>query len=332
LSTGRSWPDGPSAPQGKTLVLSAEDGISDTIKPRVERLGGDPTQIVVLRGVLEEHGPRSVNLARDLGHLSNAIRRVEPLMVVIDPITAYLGKTDSYKDAEVRGLLAPMLTLLESNNVALLAVGHLAKSDQRAALHRPGGSIAFVAAARIVLCLAPDPDDADRRVLARLKGNLGPPPPSLAFRLPDGRIEWEPSPVTLDAETILRPAERDREDQTDARDVIKQLLADEDAWPMYAEQVLAVGEAHGISERTMRRTARKMGIQPKRIGFGEQGRWVWHRQSIADTRIGEGSTSVSLTAMAPMENQAHIGVNNNIEDTTTCTTGAGRDGDDDYRV
>jgi AAA domain/DnaB-like helicase N terminal domain len=143
LSVGSPWPDGGSAPIGKTLMLSAEDGIADTIRQRAVRLGADASQIVVLRAIRDAKGERPLNLARDLERLKEAIVRVRPTLVTIDPITAYLGKTDSYKDSEVRGLLAPLIQLIADEGVALLAVGHLAKADQRAALHRPGGSVAF---------------------------------------------------------------------------------------------------------------------------------------------------------------------------------------------
>jgi hypothetical protein len=114
LSRGTPWPDGTPAPRGSTLLLSAEDGLADTIRPRFDRHGGDSSQIVVLRAVRDERGARPLNLARDLDQLAEAIRRVAPQLVIIDPITAYLGKTDSYKDAEVRGLLAPLIALIEA--------------------------------------------------------------------------------------------------------------------------------------------------------------------------------------------------------------------------
>ena len=332
LSRGMPWPDGGAAPRGRTLILSAEDGIADTMRPRVDRLGADPSQIFILRAVRDGRDARPLNLARDLSQLAEAIRCVEPLLVIIDPITAYLGKTDSYKDAEVRGLLTPVLAVLEEKNVALIAVGHLAKGEQRAALHRPSGSIAFVAAARIVLCLAADPDDGERRVLAGLKSNLGPLPPSLAFRLPDGELTWERGPVALDAEELLRPAvPGDREQRITAQAFMQELLADDARWPLDAKDAIAEAEARGISERTLRRVATKEGVQIQRYGFGKGGRSVWSRPSIPDTRPSLPPTSGSLAGMAGMEEQAHILDNNNIGATHTCTTGVDRD-DDDYRV
>lgn len=101
---GARWPDGPPAPHGCTLLLTAEDGLADTVRPRVDRYGGDPSQIIVLEAVQDTSGRRPLNLARDLAILIDAIREVRPALVVIDPFTAYLGSTDAHRDSEVRGL------------------------------------------------------------------------------------------------------------------------------------------------------------------------------------------------------------------------------------
>jgi hypothetical protein len=323
LSCGSEWPDGGAAPQGKTLILSAEDGIADTLRPRLDKLGGDPTRVVVLRAVRDEAGSRPLNLARDLDRLAMAVQRVQPALVVIDPLSAYVGTIDAHRDSEIRGLLAPLAALVDREQAALLAVSHLSKDAQRAALHRPGGSIAFVAAARIVLCLAADPDDPDRRVLASLKNNLAPRPPSLAFRLQHGRLEWERGAADLDADALLRqttPA--DREEQTDAERVIRELLEDTGSWPLEAKVALAAGQAQGLHERTMRRTARRLGIRIARVGFGASGRWLWHRPSIPDTVRDSTPEHRELSPMSAMQNHSRKGDNNNIEDTKSAFTRA----------
>ena len=225
-----------------------------------------------------------------------------------------------------------MLALLEQKNVALIAVGHLSKGEQRAALHRPGGSIAFVAAARIGLCLAADPDDAERRVLAGLKSNLGPLPPSLAFRLPDGELVWERGVVALDAEALLRaPLAGERDDRINARSFMQELLEDDERWPLNAKEAFAEAEARGIPERTLRRVANDLGVQMQRFGFGKGGRSVWSRPSIPVTPTSPAPTSASVAAMADMENPAHIPDTNTIAATHTCT-GQDEDGDDDFRA
>jgi putative DNA primase/helicase len=285
---GSTWPDGTSVPRGVTLLLSAEDGLADTIRPRVDLYGGDPEQIIVLEAVRDVGGQRPLDLARDLTILTKAIRDIRPVLVIVDPLTAYLGKTDSHRDSEVRGLLAPLIATLDEHQTALLAIAHLNKDATRAVLHRPGGSVAFVAAARLAFAVAADPQDESRRILAPLKTNICAPPAPLAFRFEDGRIAWEASPAAgMDAERLLRPAPQgDREDVSDAEQVIHELLADQSAWPIDARQALDAGLAHGISERTMRRTATRQGIRMSRVGFGKSGHWLWNHPATGDKNRG----------------------------------------------
>lgn len=310
ITSGGAWPDGGRVVPGDVLFMCAEDGLADTVRPRIDALGGNPERVFVLEGVKDSDGRRLLNLARDLSALERAIGEVAPRLVVIDPITAYLGRTDSYKDAEVRALLAPILAMLEKHRCALLTVAHLSKDQQRAALDRPGGSIAFVAAARLAFALASDQNDDTRRIPAPLKANICAKAPSLAFRLPDGRLEWERGHVSIDAETLLRPAPTTdtREDQTSADDLLRELLDDESLWPLEARQAREAAQAHGISERTLQRTARRLGIRIARLGFGRGGRWVWHRptEPIPDRQTKGAPIKGDVSSMAPMQKDTTI--------------------------
>ena len=262
---------------GRVLLLCAEDGLADTIRPRIDAAAGDPAKVIALEAIAAADGTRSaISLARDVEHVARAIKEEDPTLVVVDPITAFLPKVDTHRDADVRSVLAPLINLAQAEHVALVAVGHLSKDAQRAAIHRPGGSIAFVASARTVLAVAADPNDADRRILAPIKSNLTRPAPPLAYTISDDGLAWEDGPVSdIDCETIFRSvAPGDREDRTDAEAVIADLLADSPAWPMDARDALASGAAHGVGERTMQRTAKRLGITISRIGFGRGGRWI----------------------------------------------------------
>ena len=122
----------------------------------------------------------------------------------MDPVSAYLGtRINSYKDTEVRAVLAPVAALAEEIGAAVVGVMHLNKDQQKAAIYRTGGSIGFVGAARSVLAVAKDPDDADHRLLTPVKCNLAASPPTLGFRLPDGVVTWDPDPVDADVESLL---------------------------------------------------------------------------------------------------------------------------------
>ncbi len=136
---------------------------------------------------------------------------------MIDPLSAYVGDTDSHRDAAVRGLLAPLAQLADRYRVTILGVIHLSKNSQRSAIHRAIGSIAFVGAARVVLAVAADPENEQRRLLAPVKNNLSSPAPVLAFSIPDGRLVYEPQPVVgMDINDVLRGPTFDRQERRDA--------------------------------------------------------------------------------------------------------------------
>ena len=263
VSTGRPWPDGGAAPPvGNVLLLSAEDGLADTIRPRCDALGADVTRVHHLAVLKAGEAERAVQLA-DTTALEQAIAETHARVLIIDPVSAYLGSTDSHRDAEVRGLMAPLALLAERTGVAILGVMHLAKSGQRPAIYRAVGSIAFAAAARIVLAVAADPQRADRRLVAPIKSNLSAPPAVLAYTLADGRLTWEADPVSdVDVDALLNGpgTPREKEEQTDAEQVIADLLEDTDL-PLDARTALAAGAARGIHERTLQRTARRRGIR-----------------------------------------------------------------------
>jgi RecA-family ATPase len=329
VSRGGTFPDGSRAPKGRVLILAAEDGLSDTIRPRIDALGGDPAQLAVLEAIREKDGTRApVSLVDHMPLLAKAIEQVQPILVIIDPITGFLGRTDSHRDVEVRGTLAPLLGLIEQKHCGLLAIGHLSKDSQRAALHRPGGSIAFVAAARVVLALAPDPHDAERRLLVPLKSNICRPSPTLAYRITDEQLVWEKQAVAdVNVEALFRPATfGEREERTDAERVIQELMDEADAWPLDAKRAIEAGQAHGIPERTIRNTAKRMGIQIKRLGFGDAGKWIWHRP-ISATEVTKTPKTPNLAAIAAMPECEEKAANNNIEASKSAFAREREDGD-----
>jgi putative DNA primase/helicase len=132
LSAGSPWPDGAPAvsPPAGALLLSAEDGLADTIRPRLDGLGGHSSRIhhvAILRAGDQE---RSIQLS-DIGALEDAIAQTSARLVAIDPIAAYLGGTDSHRDADVRGLVSPLAALAERTGAAILGIMHLSKGTQR---------------------------------------------------------------------------------------------------------------------------------------------------------------------------------------------------------
>ena len=277
ISTGSPWPDRAPAPTGSTILLSAEDGIADTIRRRVDILGGDPSKIQVLTAIRDRDIERPFSLVVDIPQLERALANVGDVrLVVVDPISAYLGSKDSHKDSEIRGVLSPLATLAEKYGVAVIGILHLTKNGQQKALLRALGSVAFVAAARTVFAVGQDPDDPGKRVLVGVKNNLAAEPDALAFRIiEDGSLVWEGAVDGADAETILSSGgtKGERTERNEAKDFLTDLLRD---GPIQAKEAQKAARSNGISESTLKRAKSDLNIGSERVdGIGADGRWAW---------------------------------------------------------
>lgn len=287
VSRGAGWPDAPgvATTPGGVVLLSAEDDVADTIRPRLEAAGANLHRISVLDAIMVvgDHASQSArvfDLSRDLPALEQAIQGVpECQLVVIDPITAYLGSVDSHKNADIRGLLAPLSQLAAKHGVAVVAVTHLNKNGGGAAIYRTMGSLAFTAAARAAWAVSKDKNLPTRRLLLPIKSNIAPDTGGLAYRIQaDGVsispvVVWEPNPVNVSADDALageRGMGGGRTERDAAADWLRDFLAD---GPKLAKEVESESEAAGFKKRTIERAKAAVGIVPRKDGFG--GGWVW---------------------------------------------------------
>jgi RecA-family ATPase len=155
------------------VLLTAEDGLTDTVRPRLDAAGADVARVLALDGIPEEGGARLSVLPQDAIFIRHAVERMKARLVVMDPITAHLGgNTNTHRDQDVRRALYPLAVLAERTGAAVVAVRHLNKAAGTNPLYRGGGSIGIIGAGRSGLLLAKDPDNPDRRVLASTKCNL----------------------------------------------------------------------------------------------------------------------------------------------------------------
>jgi len=282
VSTGRDFPDGASCDRGEVLFATLEDGPADTIRPRLDAHDADVARVHHLAGVeaadKRDLGPlqldRHVQLLRDHLHGHDGVR-----LLVLDPISAFMGDVDSHKNAEVRRVLAPLAQLAEDHDIAVVAI-HLTKSQGKA-LYRSLGSLAFVAAARAAWIVAADPDDDDRRLFLPAKNNLG-RASGLAFRIIDGKVVWEDGPVLIAVDDLDENAETPREE---AKHWLQEILAD---GPVAAQKALKQARADGISERTLRIAKKELRVKSAKSGGG----WAW---TLPDQIGDEGGDDVPTT-------------------------------------
>jgi RecA-family ATPase len=142
VSRGYCFPDDEQKKPGNVIIMSAEDGAGDTIRPRLEDMQSDLERIALLRGMIDEKGNEAFLTLTDLDVIGEAIVQVEPALVIVDPIIAYDAGKDTHKASEVRSLLAPLASLAEKHNVAVICGRHLNKGNMKSN-YRSQGSIDF---------------------------------------------------------------------------------------------------------------------------------------------------------------------------------------------
>jgi putative DNA primase/helicase len=287
VTTGRPFPDGSTPPPGDVVILTAEDGLADTIRPRLDRAGADVERVWALQAIRADEGERQFCLASDVERLEAVVNETEARLVMVDPLDAYLQGVDGHRNSEVRGVLAPLSAMLERTGAAGLLVHHLNKDASTVnALYRAGGSLAFVAAARSVIGVAPDPDNEGRRLLLSVKLNIAAKPEGIGYRVGDSGIVWDRDPVTADAATAFaaKPKRADSDKVGEAKEYILSVLAD--GRPVAQKIVEEAAEAAGITAWTLRKAKGQLAktgqVRSKRDGFGAQGVWSWCLASECD--------------------------------------------------
>ncbi len=267
LSRDGVMPDGAVGPVGASVLLSAEDGEADTIKPRLAAAGGDAARLFTLSAVRGDDGEeRAPEIPFDLPIIEAAVAERGARLLVIDPLMAYLTGVDASRDQDVRRALFQLARLAERQRCAVVCLRHLNKTNGDKAIYRGGGSIGIIGAARAGLIVAADPDDPQRRLLAMSKCNLAAPPPPLRFALEprDGvcRVRWL-GVADYEADELLRRLSRaERAEREEARGqldeamgFLRDLLT---TGPKPRSMCYLLGQAAGYSRRTLERAVRAL--------------------------------------------------------------------------
>ena len=299
ITTGRDFPDAVNPFQHNrrdALWVSGEDEDGDTIKPRLRLLGADASRVHSLAFVFHtDHATgrgakaappkeQMLDLGRHLEHLDEWLA-AHPLVAVvaIDPLAAFLGKTDTHRNSDVRSLLMPMTKLAAKHNVAVIGINHLAKGTGGKAMYRSMGSMAFVAAARSSWLVTADPKEPkDRRLFTKMKANLATEDVGgLAFRV-GGHIAtgllWEEGTVATTADEALHVEERDTKApaKAEAKEWLRELLKDGE---VMADDVWSKATADGLCQKTVNVAKKELGVRTRKTG-GKGAPWAW---TLSDT-------------------------------------------------
>ena len=270
VSLGKGLPGTEAIESASVVLASAEDGLGDTIRPRLDAMGADVSKIHAIKGALD-FGNGGLII------LEGFIQQVKPELVIIDPLVAYIGPgVDLHRANETRAVMAKLADMAEKHSCAIMAIRHLTKGSMSKAIYRGLGSIDFAAACRSVLMAGCDPDNEQKRGIVQIKSNLAKKGQAIGFELRDDGFYWT-GESDLTAARILSAEDTDGVSALDeAIDFLKDELAD---GAVEVKQVERDADAAGIYQRTLRRARENIGVRVKRQsepgGKRGSGRWLW---------------------------------------------------------
>ena len=286
-SSGRNWPDGSPCKQCSVLYSTTEDGVADTVVPRLIAAGADLEKVHIVQAVkCRDDSELPLFLNEHLSHLDATLTENPDIgILVIDTLQSHIGSAiATNNNSSVRGVMTPLKRLAEKHHVAVLCIEHLTKSKTMKgenATYRVQGSIAFAGAARSVWIAAKDQQDVSgkRRYLQASKTNLTPDNAGLglAYEIcgPTGSpyVRWLETDVTTSIDQLLCILDGSSGDQSDGGELgrccdwLRQVLIE----AMTAKEITTGAKSEMISGRTLKRAKEELGIQSEKRGSV----WYW---------------------------------------------------------
>ena len=255
--------------EGKTMALepvnviyqTAEDGLGDTIKPRLLSAGADCSRVMVI-------DDNNQALTMMDARLEEAIIKTKARLVVLDPIQGFLGAAvDMHRANEIRPLMKRVAVLAEKYHCAIILIGHMNKNSNGKSSYRGLGSIDFQAAARSVLIVGRIKDEPEIRVVCHVKSSLAPEGKSIAFRLDkDTGFEWI-GEYDISADDLLSGDNRGQKIH-EAKEFLKEILV---SGSVAQTKVAEEAESRGIKKKTLWNAKKELEIESVKIG----NQWFW---------------------------------------------------------
>ena len=243
------------------IYQTAEDGLGDTIKPRLLAAGADCSKVLVID---DSDQPLTMADVR----LEEAIVQTKAKMVVLDPIQGFLGAdVDMHRANEIRPLMKRIAVLAEKYHCAVILIGHMNKNSNGKSSYRGLGSIDFQAAARSVLIVGRVKDEPEVRVVCHTKSSLAPEGTSIAFRLDKNNgFEWI-GEYDISADELLNGDGRGQKSRK-AKEFLLEILAN---GGMTQKKIAEEAESRGIKSKTLWNAKRELEIDS--VKRGKQ--WYW---------------------------------------------------------
>jgi hypothetical protein len=287
VAQGYGLPNSEPSIIANVLLLSAEDSLSFTLKPRLETMNAPCERIIAVDELFTLD-------ADGIHRLELAIAEHTPRLIVIDPLFAYTGKAHLDKDNEIRSVTSELARLAEKYECAVVGVRHIGKAkglgDPRAA---GLNGIGWRASARSVLLVGKDPDNEARKAIAQTKNNLAErSATAIGFEIIGNQFMWTgESTLTATQMLALARSADEQAEHTEAVAFLREALQD---GRRNAGEVEREADKLGITKQRLRTARAKLGIKPRSEGFGKDKKWFWElptrpRLDVVDPRLDVGA-------------------------------------------
>lgn len=263
LTRGQAMPDGYKIVRPKTVIYQcAEDGLADTIKPRLLSAGADCNRVAHIID-----GENALTLEDQ--RIEKAIEQCGAKLVIIDPIQAYIGQDGDMQSAtRMRSIIGSLAKVAERQQCAIILIGHMTKSNIGKSLYRGLGSIDIAATARSILMISRDKDEPTIRYAVHIKSSLAPEGDAIRFALDKVKGFVWLGKATITFENFTNHEEKPSKKSIAKNQLLLLLEKDDKA----SNDVFRELESLGISKRTVQEAKKELAIDAYREG----GSWYWH--------------------------------------------------------
>lgn len=263
LSKGELFEEGNEVTEPVNIIYqTAEDGLADTVKPRLESAGADCTKVSVI-----DESDKSLSMADE--RIEEALRTTNAKLLILDPIQAYLGGgMDMNRANEARDMTKRLGALAEKYKCAIVLIGHMNKAGGTKAAYRGIGSIDFYAVARSVLLVGRIEGEPNLRAMVQIKNNLAAFGTSKAFELSEDGFRWI-GDYEITADEVLGGIAPKVNKQDRATALLKELAENHRMLP--SKEIEEAAREENISKRTLENAKHELGIKAKKMNDV----WYW---------------------------------------------------------
>ncbi len=257
VSRGEGFDEGMNITEPMNVIYqTAEDGLADTVKPRLEQARADCSRVLVI-----DETNKALSMLDK--RVEEALDKTGARLLIMDPIQAYLGGSmDMNRANEAREMTKHLATIAEQRNCAIILIGHMNKAGGCKAAYRGMGSIDFFAVARSVLLVGRVIGKDNYRAMVQIKNNLAPFGHPKAFELSEDGFEWI-GDYEISVDDVLGGYAPKESKLDQAKQLLRDLSEDKEA--VSSNELIELAKAEGISKRTMDNARKEMGLKSQKI-------------------------------------------------------------------